>query len=152
MELVALDLSDSIVASELLELQRQAYRVEADLIGSDAIPQLREALDDLQHCGETFLGAVVGGRLVGSVSWKLDGETIDLHRLVVDPAHFRTGIGAALVNAALTANPGAERVIVQTGASNEPAKCLYLREGFRLIDEVEPSPGLRVARFSKQLS
>lgn len=152
MELVALELADPTTASELLELQRRAYGVEAGLIGSHEIPPLRESLEELQNSGETFLGAVVDGRLAGSVSWKFDGETIDLHRLVVDPVHFRRGIGLALLRAALAAHPRAKRAIVQTGASNEPAKTLYLRERFRLIDEVEPLPGLRVARFARELS
>jgi GNAT superfamily N-acetyltransferase len=151
LQLRPLDVSDPVVAAELLELQRRAYRIEAGLIGSEEIPPLRESLEELQRCGETFLGGFVGGRLAGSVSWKLDGEAIDLHRLVVDPPHFRQGVGVALVRAALAANRGAKRAIVQTGALNEPAKALYLREGFRLIDYVEPLPGLRVARFSKEL-
>lgn len=151
MELAALDVSDPVAASELLELQRHAYRVEAGLIESDEIPPLRESLQELQDCGETFLGAFADGRLAGTVSWKVDGETLDLHRLVVDPGQSRRGIGVALVRAALAANPGARRAIVQTGASNEPARALYEREGFTLIDEVAPIPGLRVARYSKQL-
>ena len=42
--------------------------------------------DDLRLCGETFLGAFVDGRLAGFVSWKRDGDLLDLHRLAVDPA------------------------------------------------------------------
>jgi GNAT superfamily N-acetyltransferase len=151
MKVVALDLTDPATASELLDLQRRAYRVEAGLIGSTEIPSLHESLEELQDCGETFLGAFVVDRLAGCVSWKFDGETIDLHRLVVDPPHFRSGVGTALVRTALAANPGAMRAIVQTGAGNEPARALYLREGFTLTDEFEPIPGLWVARFSKQL-
>jgi GNAT superfamily N-acetyltransferase len=150
-ELVRLDLSDASIASELLKLQRRAYRVDADLIGTDQIPPLRETLADLQACGETFLGARVDAALAGAISWRVNGETIDLHRLVVDPAHFRKGVGLALVRAALAAEPQARRAIVQTGAANEPARALYEREGFVAIDEVEPTPGLRVARFTKRL-
>ena len=152
MKFTLLDLADPAVARELLELQQDAYRVEARLIGSDEIPPLRESLAELQACGEIFLGAFADGRLAGAVSWKVDGETLDLHRLVVDPAYLRRGIGAALVRAALAAGTGLRRAVVQTGAANEPARSLYLREGFTLVDEVEPVPGLRVARFSKSLN
>jgi ribosomal protein S18 acetylase RimI-like enzyme len=151
MTLVYLDVADPSVASRLLDLQRKAYRVEADLIGSDEIPPLRESLAELQSCGETFLGAFVDGALAGAISWKLDGETIDLHRLVVQPARFRRGIGVALVRAALASEPSVRRAIVQTGADNEPAAALYLQEGFARIDEIEPVPGLRVTRFTKRL-
>jgi GNAT superfamily N-acetyltransferase len=151
-ELVPLDLADRALADEVLSLQRSAYRVEAELIGSDGIPPLRETLEELQASGETFLGAFVEGRLAGAISWKLDDGTLDLHRLVVDPSRFRDGIGTALVRAALGSEPDAERAIVQTGAENGPARRLYLREGFTERDEIEVAPGLRVTRFEKRLA
>jgi ribosomal protein S18 acetylase RimI-like enzyme len=151
MELVCLDLSDRSTAVELLELQRRAYRVEADLIGSDEIPPLRETLAELQSCGETFLGARVDSVLLGAISWRCDGDTIDLHRLVVHPAHFRTGVGSALVRGALATESPARHAIVQTGASNDPALALYRREGFVPTGDFEPLPGLRVTRLTKQL-
>jgi len=147
--LILMDVSDREVAAEVLELQRQSYGVEARLISSNEIPPLHESLDQLRGCGETFLGLLAEGRLVGFVSWKLETTTVDLHRLVVSPARFRRGYGSALVRAALEANPDAERAVVQTGAANTPAKALYIREGFTFTDEIEPSPGLRIARFSK---
>jgi ribosomal protein S18 acetylase RimI-like enzyme len=150
-ELRRLDVSDRAVAAEVLELQRRAYRIEADLIGSDGIPPLTESLEELQASGETFLGALVDGRLAGAISWRLDGGTLDLHRLVVDPERFRGGIGTELVRAALAAEPEARRAIVQTGAANEPAKRLYLRQGFEELDELEVGPGLRVTRFAREL-
>jgi GNAT superfamily N-acetyltransferase len=135
----------------VVDLQRDAYRVEADLIGSDEIPALRESPEELQSSDETFLGAFLDGALAGAISWKLDGDTVDLHRLVVDPKHFRRGVGAALVRAALAAEPDASEAIVQTGAANDPAAALYLQEGFERIGDAEPVPGLRVARFRKRL-
>jgi hypothetical protein len=87
-EFALLDLCDQSTASELLELPRRAYRVEAELIGSFAIPALHETLAELQRCGETFLGAIVDGAIAGAISWRVVGDTIDLHRLIVDPAHF----------------------------------------------------------------
>jgi ribosomal protein S18 acetylase RimI-like enzyme len=152
MELRPLDLADAGVAREVLELQRRSYAVEARLIGSDRIPPLHESLDDLQACGETFLGAYVDGRLAAVVSWKFDGATIDLHRLAVCPRFFRRGIGAALVRAALRSEPEARRAIAQTGAANEPAKELYRREGFTEVGDDEVLPGLWITRFERELA
>jgi GNAT superfamily N-acetyltransferase len=146
-----LDLTQREVAAAVLELQRRAYSIEAELIGSDEIPPLRETLEELQASEETFLGAYSEGILAGVIAWRVDAAVLDLHRLVVDPERLRAGIGTALVRAALAAEPEAERAIVQTGASNEPAKQFYRREGFEEIDEVEVVPGLWVTRFGRTL-
>jgi len=148
-QLTRLDVTTREVAEAVLELQRRAYRVEAELVGSDAIPPLHESLDELQASGETFLAAIVDGRLAGVVSWKRHGDTLDLHRLAVDPERFRAGIGRALVRAAEAAEAKARRVIVQTGAANEPAKALYRSEGFAQTGERQVAPGLSVALFEK---
>lgn len=143
-----LDLGDAAVAAALLALQRTAYRVEAALIGSDAIPALGEPLAGLVASGETFLGAWRGDELVGAVSWKIVGGVLDIHRLVVSPARFRAGIGRALVREALRLHPGLPAV-VQTGAENVPARALYESERFVTVEEIEPVPGLRVVRLSR---
>jgi ribosomal protein S18 acetylase RimI-like enzyme len=150
--LALVDISDPGVAAEVLELQRRAYLVEAKLIGSNDIPPLRETLAELRRCGETFLVARAGdGVLAGAIPWRVDGSVVDLHRLVVDPEYFRQGVGSALVRGALGCVPEAERAVVQTGAANAPAIALYRREGFEPDGELEPVPGLRVARFVKLL-
>jgi ribosomal protein S18 acetylase RimI-like enzyme len=149
-ELVRLDITNRETAQAVLQLQRLAYRVEAKLIGSDGIPPLWETLEELRACGEEFLGALVKGDLVGAISWRFSADTIDIHRLVVHPAHFRRGIASALVDAALEIEPTAKHAVVQTGAQNAPAAALYLREGFEQIEELELG-GVRVSRFAKRL-
>lgn len=148
--MVRLDPSDDSTARVLLELQRRAYRVEAALLGRDDIPALHEDLDTLRRCGEEFLGWREVGRLAAAISWKAVGDTLDIHRLVVEPAHFRRGLGRTLVRAVLGL-PGFARVIVSTGAANLPARRLYESEGFRESALVEVRPGLEVVRFARAL-
>lgn len=59
------DASDRAVAAELVALQRASYAVEAELIGFDQIPGLRESVEELVAAGLLWLGVREGGRLAG---------------------------------------------------------------------------------------
>lgn len=142
-----LDPTDSATAVALLEVQRRAYRVEAERIGFDGIPPLHETLEQLQACGEEFLGWRADGRIGAAISWKRLGDMADIHRLVVDPDHFRRGLGRMLVRA-VQALPGVARAIVSTGALNAPARRLYEAEGFRVVATVTLAPGVDIVRFA----
>jgi hypothetical protein len=41
---------------ELLTMQLASYRVEADLIGFDVIPPLKDGIQSLREAKETFIG------------------------------------------------------------------------------------------------
>jgi ribosomal protein S18 acetylase RimI-like enzyme len=140
-----LDLGDGPTVRALVALQRAAYAVEAQLLGRDDIPALHETEADLAASGETFLGAERDGDLVGAISYRQAGGTIDIHRLVVHPSAFRQGIAGALLDAL----PGAERYLVSTGAANQPARALYERRGFRLVREREVAPGLVIVELER---
>ena len=94
-----LDLSDRAVAERLLTIQHAAYAVEAELIGFDGIPPLQEDLAGLMASTEHWLGRYDGDVLVGAVAYELpDDDTVDISRLIVDPAHARRGHGRALLD------------------------------------------------------
>ncbi len=139
-----LDLADPATLRALVSLQRAAYAIEAELLQTDAIPALRETEAELAESGETFLGAERDGRLVGAVSYRWAGDTLDIHRLVVDPRCFRQGIAGALLDAL----PPAPRYVVATGADNAPARALYERRGFRVVQEREVAEGVRIVEFA----
>ncbi|WP_223812087.1 hypothetical protein [Geobacillus sp. 46C-IIa] len=60
-----LDVTDRETAVQVLRLERRAYAVEAQIIGSTALPPLRDTVDTLRQCGERFFGYFQDGRLVG---------------------------------------------------------------------------------------
>lgn len=137
---------DPVLAAELLALQRQAYAVEAALIGDDRIPPLHEDLAGLRAAPLRWAGVRAGGRLVGALAWTDDGDLVDVHRLVVAPAAARRGIGSGLVRR-LLAEAGARPVVVATGRDNAPARALYERLGFTVTGEREVLPGLWVTGY-----
>lgn len=137
---------DPQLAAELLALQRAAYAVEAELLGSDRIPPLHEGLDELRAVPLRWLGAVDGSGLVGAVAWSVAPEGIDLARLVIAPRAFRRGLGRRLVAAVQDRAAPGERVTVATGRVNAPARRLYEGLGFVAVQHREVEPGLWITR------
>lgn len=146
---MGLDLSDEREALRVLDLQRFSYAVEARLIGSWDIPPFRGTVRSLQRCGETFFGYFVEGRLAGALSYKEEAAVLDIHRLVVDPDHFRKGIARSLIQHIEKSARLSSKIVVSTGARNTPARSLYRSIGFEEAEEIEVAPGLRIVRFEK---
>ncbi|SFX49315.1 Acetyltransferase (GNAT) domain-containing protein [Thermoactinomyces sp. DSM 45891] len=142
-----LDMRDPEMAQKLLDIEIPAYQVEADIIGSTKIPYLLDTVDKIQSSKETFFGYWVDGNLAGVISFMLEGNVVDIYRLVVSPQHFRQGIGAKLLSFLFTHYTGMEKFLVQTGADNIPAMKLYKKFGFQEIDRLEIEPGLLVSRL-----
>jgi ribosomal protein S18 acetylase RimI-like enzyme len=147
--IATLDLGDSATVRALVALQRASYAVEAELIGAPSLPPMREAPEMLRASGETFLGAYRDGALVGAVSFKREGGTVDIHRLVVDPGAFRAGIATALLDALEEREVGAAHWTVGTGAANVPARTLYERRGFAVTEERIVPGGIRWVRMDR---
>ena len=148
-EVAELDLGDEETLDRLVALQRASYAVEAQLIGAAELPPMRETPEQLRACRETFLGARRGGRLVGAVSFRRAGGTVDIHRLVVDPGAFRGGVASALLDALEAREAGATHWTVGTGAGNAPARALYERRGFETTEERIVPGGIRWVRLDR---
>ena len=134
--------ADPALAARLLEVQRAAYAVEAELIGDDRIPALHEDLPAFLAAGLDWLVALEDGAVVGALGRRQTDDGVDVDRLVVDPARSRRGAGRAPVAAVLAGATG--RVTVSTGRGNTPARRLYAQAGFRETGEREVLPGLWV--------
>jgi GNAT superfamily N-acetyltransferase len=144
-----LDLADGATLRRLVALQHASYAVEAELIGAESLPPMREPPEQLGAMGETFLGALREGEIVGAVSYRRDGATVDIHRLVVDPAAFRAGIATALLDALGERERDATHWVVGTGEANGPARALYERRGFAVAEHVELPGGVRYVRLER---
>jgi ribosomal protein S18 acetylase RimI-like enzyme len=146
-----IDLQNSKLAKQLFELQRASYLIEAELINFFDIPPLKESLDELIGCGETFLGYFEEETLAGALSYTIEGNVLTICRMVVHPAQFRKGIAQSLLKEVEQKNIFAEVFYVSTGKDNPPAKNLYLKNGFTFMGDIEVVPGLYISTFEKRL-
>ncbi|WP_274362434.1 GNAT family N-acetyltransferase [Paenibacillus thermotolerans] len=144
------DITDPQHARNVQELQQLSYPIEAQLIGLETLPPLLDTVETLMGCGEQFIGCFEGDRLIGAVAYKMDGGTIDIHRMMVHPERFRKGIANTLLTAALSV-PGVNKAVVSTGSANLPAVTLYERHGFKEKERVEVAPGVTITLFEKPM-
>ena len=137
--------ADRELADALAAMQRAAYRVEADLVGSDEIPPLHEKGEDLARADERFLGDPGAG----FVAYTREGAHVDVCRLVVHPLYHRQGVATRLLDALDAAEGDRERTTVSTAAGNVPALTLYERRGFRRTRTWTTPGGLKLVQLER---
>lgn len=144
-------------AAEVLDLQRLAYRSEADLYDNPAIPPLTQTLDELraEYATHAVLKAVLksvsgDGRIVGSVRARMDGDDCLVGRLVVHPDFQGRGIGGRLLAAVEPWFPEAARYVLFTGHRSLSNLRFYERRGYARFAETPAGPGLVLIHLEKR--
>lgn len=145
-----IDITNPEVSKEVLNIQIPSYNVEAKIIDFYDIPPLKDTVQSLQQCGETFFGYYLNKELCGVISIKTDGRIIDIHRLMVHPKHFRKGIAEKLLNFIEVELEKFEAIVVSTGTQNAPAVAFYLKNGFLKTEEIQITEFLSLTSFKKQ--
>ncbi|MEJ8764719.1 GNAT family N-acetyltransferase [Oceanobacillus sp. HCA-5259] len=145
-----IDITNPEVSKEVLNIQIPSYNVEAKIIDFYDIPPLKDTVQSLQQCGETFFGYYLNKELCGVISIKTDGRIIDIHRLMVHPKHFRKGIAEKLLNFIEVELEKFEAIVVSTGTQNAPAVAFYLKNGFLKTEEIQITEFLSLTTFKKQ--
>ncbi len=145
-----LDLNDVTIVNSIIDLQVQSYGIESKLIGFK-IPRLEDDIESIQDSGEQFYGYYDDGQLVGIISYQIEEDIVDIHRLAVYPNYFGKGIATALythINSIFKEN----KQIVATGKKNEPALAFYKKNGFEVIEEIQIEEGLMIVKLEKAIS
>jgi ribosomal protein S18 acetylase RimI-like enzyme len=116
----------------VLDVQRAAFTIEAQLYDDPRLPPLREEADAVLADLGTGFGyvAVMDGELVGSIRVHLEGRSLHIARLAVAPAAQGRGIGTALLALAETA-ADADEALLFTGHLSVGNLRLYERAGYR---------------------
>jgi tRNA (guanine37-N1)-methyltransferase len=131
-------------AGELLTLQRACWVQEALANESLDIPALHESLAEVRDSFRTWDYYVVraGGRLVGAVRGRLEGDAWDIGRLMVAPDLQGRGLGRVLLeHIQRVAPPAASSYVLFTGAASAENQRMYRKAGFRLRRDLPAPPG-----------
>jgi len=88
----------------------------------------------IARCGDTddahFIVADLDGRVAGFLHYDCEGSDPELHRIYVEPAQKRRGIGSALLRELHQRLAPGSTYILMVIAANLPAVSFYLRHGF----------------------
>lgn len=135
----------------ILQLQYLAYQSEAELVGSQDIPPLKQTLAEVEaeFDAGVFLKAEADGELVGSVRGRAEGGTLYVGKLIVRPEHQGQGIGTALLAAIEAACPQ-PRCELFTSDKSRRNLTLYQRVGYVPFQRREVAPGLVFVYLEKQ--
>lgn len=146
-----MDITNPVLAESLLSVQIPSYEVEAALIDFYEIPPLKDTVDSLLLCEETFYGYYINDELCGAIAIKAEGSEIDIHRMMVHPNHFRKGIAKKLLHFVENLDGEYSSIIVSTGSKNTPAIHLYTQSGFLETGVIDIEERLSITSFKKIL-
>jgi ribosomal-protein-alanine N-acetyltransferase len=122
LSMVALTSAHTDVAAALHELSglHQPWSAEA-------------FLNLLSLSGVAGLLALIEEDPAGLILWRTVADEAEILTLCVHPQARKRGVGRALVEFAKGSvrKGGAQRLVLEVAVDNEPAKALYLQEGFR---------------------
>ena len=146
-----INIADPQVAEDVLSVQIPSYETEAKLINSYNIPPLKDTIKNLQQSGETFYGYYIKDILGGVISFKIENNILDIHRLFVYPDHFRKGIANYLLDYVQINEKDFHMITVSTGSENVPAINFYEKSGFIKIKEIVVESGLPITLLEKRV-
>ncbi|MFT3830515.1 MAG: GNAT family N-acetyltransferase [Opitutaceae bacterium] len=139
-------------ATALHELQRLAYRSEAELCGDWTIPPLVEpsAATERALAEMLVLKASVAGRLIGAVRGRLAEGTCHVGRLIVHPDFQGRGLGAHLMRELEATLPEARRFELFTGERSARNLHLYAKLGYQAFRTTALSPRVTLVFLEKR--
>jgi ribosomal protein S18 acetylase RimI-like enzyme len=135
--MVVIEPADVGDAEVILDIQREAYRSEAELHNDLNIPPLTQTLEEMKEDfdKQLFLRAVLDGEIVGSVRAYEEEGTCYIGRLIVRPEHQDRGIGTMLMKEIEEHFNRAGRYELFTGHRSEKDFYLYRKLGYKAFRE-----------------
>jgi ribosomal protein S18 acetylase RimI-like enzyme len=124
-------------AEEILDLQKSTYLSEARINEDYSIPPLTQTIESLRKDFDvqTFLKAIEGHRIIGSVKGYEEKGTCYIGRLIVADEYQNRGIGTMLLKEIEKEFEVAARYELFTGKKSDKNLYLYQKNGYRIFRE-----------------
>ena len=118
---------------EILELQKLAYRSEAEIYNDYSIPPLTQTLDEVKEdfSFQVFLKIMINNIIIGSVRAFKEDDTCYIGRLIVHPNFQNQGIETMLLKEIEAKIDDVKRYELFTGHKSEKNLYLYQKLGYR---------------------
>ena len=141
---------------QILLLQKQAFVTEAESHGNYDIEPLKQTYESIlsDFSSYTFLKAMSGNQLVGSVKYRVLDDRIWVGKLIVDIGFRRQGLGKKLLLEVEKANPEIKKFQLFTAASSTHNIRLYESVGYQICRQYQDDSqsGLLMVEMFKTIS
>ncbi|MGQ9721967.1 MAG: GNAT family N-acetyltransferase [Candidatus Jordarchaeum sp.] len=136
---------------QILELQKIAYRSEAELHNDFTIPPLTQTLEEIKNDfpNQIFLKAVINGKIIGSIRAYKKDETCYIGRLTVHPDYQNQVIGKKLMSEIEAIFKDAKRFELFTGHKSERNFYLYQKGGYKKFKTEKVNENLKLIYMEK---
>jgi len=141
---------------EILQLQKQAFTTEAQQHGNYDIEPLKQTYESILSDFEThsFLKAHNTNKIIGSIKYRAEGDTVWVGKLIVDPSFRRQGLGRKLLMEIEKENRQSIQFQLFTAASSTQNIRLYESVGYAIANKYtdKSQAGLEMVEMIKIVS
>lgn len=151
-EEIRIEPADVSEASQILEIQKAAFRYEAEIYDRDDLPPVRQTLESMIEDFDKydFFKASYNREIIGSVRALVIGDTCYIGRLIVLPSYHKRGIGSRLMDSLEQKYAGC-RFELFTGKKSLDNIRFYSKRGYTIYDEFSEADNIVLVKMEKQL-
>lgn len=138
-------------APEIWRIQKSAFEGQAKIYNNYKLPPLVQTLESLKNEFESkvFLKAEFSGKIIGSVRFTVDGNEIEIERLIVDPSFQNQGVGTVLMKRVEQIADKEVTFKLFTGIKSSRNIHLYEKLGYNIYTQSETPQGVGLLHMQK---